>query len=442
MQVDILNLEWSSRRDRDRDAATLVCNYLRYQGLSIHEGSMFNSYFLINKLKPKILLMTNTTGATLNQNVARYAKNKKIKVVSLISEGNIKESDLDSFIWGHNREKISFEDLNMLWSNKCYDVILKKFPQLKQSLKISGSVGHDKYLIEKPHKNNNKTKKIIGVGCWGFNFYLEDNTTKNLSSHVINFFLEQRSKFNTILSSIIKLNQDCLFIIKEHPANTLGYVGSGIESCVDFPNVKIYKYDRSIVSCIYESDLWISYDSTTAMEAWLSNKQTCFLNPDKEEWPTPRDNIHTAQPIYGSLNELQCNIERIKKGEYIEGFLELKKKREEVIKEIITYNDGLNHVRAGNEIIKLFNSNSKLLPLDPSLKIPTLRDVFHQRFSWLKSNHFSFFNRSKLKKEDRFFWKQEEVNDLSLYFHNLQINLYKRLRLDKKKLLELECVVT
>ena len=30
MTIDVLNLEWNSSPSRDREVATLVCNYLKY----------------------------------------------------------------------------------------------------------------------------------------------------------------------------------------------------------------------------------------------------------------------------------------------------------------------------------------------------------------------------------------------------------------------------
>ena len=49
-KADVLNLEWSSFPSRDREMATLVCNYLRFQGYSVIEGSIFN-----RKNSPKAL---------------------------------------------------------------------------------------------------------------------------------------------------------------------------------------------------------------------------------------------------------------------------------------------------------------------------------------------------------------------------------------------------
>ncbi len=67
--IDILNLEWTSSNSRDRLAATLVNNYLKLQNYRIHEGSVFDGYYLIDSLKPKILFMTNSIGAHENRDL-------------------------------------------------------------------------------------------------------------------------------------------------------------------------------------------------------------------------------------------------------------------------------------------------------------------------------------------------------------------------------------
>lgn len=103
--IDVLNLEWDAALSRDRQMASLVCNYLRFQGVTVKEGSVFQGYELIRKYRPRILFFSNITGAQINYNVAVYAVRCGIKVVSLVSEGNFRESELDQFLWGWNEEK-------------------------------------------------------------------------------------------------------------------------------------------------------------------------------------------------------------------------------------------------------------------------------------------------------------------------------------------------
>ena len=55
--MDVLNLEWTSYPSRDRNMATLVCNYLRYMGVTVKESSVFCGFEMIDKLKPGLLFI-------------------------------------------------------------------------------------------------------------------------------------------------------------------------------------------------------------------------------------------------------------------------------------------------------------------------------------------------------------------------------------------------
>ena len=59
-------------------------------------------------------------------------------------------------------------------------MIVNNYPKLKKIIKISGSVGHDIFTIKKNINERKKTNKIvIGVGCWGFDFFRQ-KTIKSL----------------------------------------------------------------------------------------------------------------------------------------------------------------------------------------------------------------------------------------------------------------------
>lgn len=439
-KIDVLNLEWTSFSSRDREAATLVCNYLRYQGLSVHEGSIFNGFYLLKKYRPKILFITNTTGAFINQQVSRFAKKLKIPVITTISEGNLKEDYVQEMVWGHNKERISFEEKYLVWSSRSKKMILNHNKKLSNIVNISGSAGHDKYFILKNLLLNNikKHQVTIGVGCWGFDYYMSSSKGNDSIPQIDkDFFMKERDGFNEILSNIIKNNQDCKFIFKEHPGNLLGHIGSGIESCINFPNVEVYDNDKTIFDCILESDLWITYDSTTAMEAWLLDKQTCILNPSKSKWPHMRDQMHLSQPILNSVKDLQEAIDSIKSGDIISGFNDFKNIRKKVIKEVIEWNDGLNHVRVGNEIIEFISKKSKISSIDSMLALPSTKNVISQRLKWIIFQYFPFLSKPTKNEKSRLKWNKNELKAFSSKRMKQQSYFYDLFKLDREKLLKI-----
>ena len=216
----------------------------------------------------------------------------------------------------------------------------------------------------------------LGVGGL---IFLDKKRSKVFSNQTVSFFLDQREQFNEILYRLIKANQDCEFIIKEHPGNIFGHEGSAIESSIHFDNVKIYKNDKSMISCLKKSNIWITYDSTTAMEAWLMGKQTCLINPKTSSWPVARDQIHTGQPIALSAKEIIDFISCYKKSDCLPGFMELESKRKQIIKDIVGWTDGLNHVRAGNEIIKFLKGKRSLTKFDNRLITPKYIHIIRQK---------------------------------------------------------------
>ena len=92
-RVDVLSLEWTSYPSRDREAATLVCNYLKYMGVSVYEGSIFNGYFLIDRFNPKILFITNSVGSLLNLDIVKYAKAKELSVYPVCLRGILMKTE-------------------------------------------------------------------------------------------------------------------------------------------------------------------------------------------------------------------------------------------------------------------------------------------------------------------------------------------------------------
>ena len=294
-QVDILNLEWSSTPNRDRIVSTLISNYLRYQGFSVHEGCVFNGFELIRKLKPRLFFINGAIGAKINFELVKFAKSRGIHVVSLSAEGNFTEDKnvgIGPFFWGWNHSKKLVEDFNLVWSERVKGMIVAEYPELTSRIKVSGGVGFDVYQIDDkiPKRdflskyNKLEFETVVGVGCWDFGtMYKEDyrhsEILKRFTLEEIERFKNDGVIFNKIILQVVKNNPEILFIFKEHPGRQLEHKSSAIEGVDKFPNVLIFKREESVDKCINASDLWLVYESTTAMEAWLYGKNTFKINP-------------------------------------------------------------------------------------------------------------------------------------------------------------------
>jgi hypothetical protein len=405
----------------------LICNYLRLRGLNVVEECSFKGFEMIDKYRPKIFLIANGAGAILNFNLVKYASLKGIKVVTLVSEGNFRENKLASFYWGWNKEQVMYEDINMQWSERTKKMITKEYTNIAEKIKVSGGVGFDYYKIVCPCNKKDflikfgkeHYEKIIGIGCWDFspNFSKDPRYIDQLNNHgeaVIARFRNDRDSFNKILIEIIKNNQDILFILKEHPGNIWGYDMSGIEGCEKYSNALILKREP-IADCIAVSDFWLTYESTTVIEAWMLNKQTCLLNPSGIDFP--RANVYMGSPNYPDTISFQNAINIFYMDRTLPGFKELQIDRDFVTKETIQWDDGLNHVRAGNEIIRLLEDekNKDKRKTSLNLQIKKWKQFFLSRGFPIKKT----FTYHKLKEFD-----EDALHGLTQSVYNQQIIFY------------------
>lgn len=372
-KTDVISLEWTTTPSRDRVSATLVCNYLRLQGVSVKETSVWDGFQAIHSTRPKLLFITNTVGALENLELMRYAKRRNMLGVSLASEGNLQGDATyqSEMIWGWNKERKLHEDINMQWSGFSRDAMVSLHPELARRVKVSGGVGFDNYkisaaqpirqqLLRRYQKEN--YEKVVGVGCWDFGIFCPKDTRFSVFDALYEDsqkkrFVQDSFAFDEILTQLIRANQDTLFILKQHPGVQLGHIASGIAKAAQLKNVLVLTNEEPILACIQASDLWIVYESTTAMEAWLLGKLTCLLNPSGRDFP--RDKLNEGSPVFESAEQLQKVLNALYSGSEISEYTERSERRKQLIKGVIEWDDGLNHVRAGNKIIDLLMQPSK-----------------------------------------------------------------------------------
>jgi len=348
-------------------------------------------WYVVDKFKPDLVLFSATEGATNNLNFAKYLKSKGYPIVSLTSEGNYRESVIEIMLWG-NKDKILYEDKKFLWSQRCLNMVLKYYPELKQKIAVSGAVGFDRYrvysfmskkeFLEKYNKS--KYHKVIGYACWGFDLVRTEEEIKNITDRIMrneiekfksrygeNFsnYLVAKSNISNLLKETIKNNPDILFILKLHPG-TLDDDNTEIKG-LDFENVLVLKYEEEIADIINSCDIWTVFDSTTTFEAWLLNKSTIHLFP-------PAFNKDASTDFKGSVIATDCKTLQNYIDEYytsskIKDFEDKKSARKKIVEQIIQWDDGLNHVRVGEEIVKMIERKEPKILKD---SIPTRIKLF------------------------------------------------------------------
>ncbi len=452
-KVDVLNLEWTSYPSRDRETATLVCNYLRYMGFNVVEGPVHNGYKLLNFYKPKLFYITNTVGASINVEVMKYAKSLGIWCVSGVSEGNFRKERLDQYMWSKNKDRILYEDKWMLWTQRARELVLEKDPTLQTKLEVVGGAGFDRYkILTRDTAWFDKycsidVDFIVGVGCWNFGFTDPRDPRHKHYSRILNqkqmdFFKSDRDYFNIELCKLIEANPRIVFLLKEHPGSKLGHWASGIEGCDKYLNVHIVKNEVSIFQCLSVSNIWLSYQSTTAMEAWLMGTKTGLLNPSGTNFPL-RTNVHHGQPNFPDAVAWSEAIKKFQNTGKLPGFEELQSKRALITRDVIEWDDALNHVRAGNVIIKLLESEVQpsKFPKTPDVKRPSWKRRMRQRLMWqfcpYMRNHSGFNQYYELYRRT---WSDEELREFSSARMHQQLQYYKTRQLTREQLRKIKAI--
>jgi hypothetical protein len=448
---DVLILEWSTDLNRDRLVATLVANYLRYMNYNIVEGALQNGMLEIHKHKPKVLLLVNTIGSELGVKISLYAKKCGIIVVSFYGEGVFDVRTVDRDVWGKNFKKDpGIDDYRLVWNLPAYRLIRDNYPELIDTTFTSGSVGADNYLIDtysdklflNRYPKIKLYKKIVGVGCWDFGVFDEEDwrfprafKQYNQDVELINLFKRDAVLFNQELLKLVKKCPDVLFLIKEHPQrNRNTKNSSAINGVGKYENVQMISDDASIAETIKCCDIWLTYESTTAMEAWLLNKVTGLLNPSGVDAPTnwSKASYRSHQPNYKNVTEWKNAIDEYYSTKSLQMFSELSTDRAIALRNNFGMCDGLNHVRAGNFIINIIKNKHVNILINPSL------EVFLRGFRWYiavclkKVSLKQISNKYDIKE-----WNYRELKDYSNKIARLQERFYEKKNLSKDKLVKI-----
>lgn len=447
-RTDVLNLEWRSFPSRDRDASTLVANYLRLAGLSVVEGCVFEGYELIRRLKPKLLFISNSIGAEINLKLIKYAKSRGVLCISGSAEGNFRREGIEEFVWGHNREHVLYEDRLLLWSEQARSFTLEAFPELEGRVGVSGGVGFDLYRMIQPNRDwlwertgGRNYQKVVGVGCWDFGITSPDDPRYSYfldyyGEEAIRFFRKERDVFNQVLLELAGRNADVLFLLKEHPGRRQGYWASAIEGCEELPNVVIERNGVSIKDCLQVSDVWISFESNTAMEAWLYGIPTGLLNPGGTDFPN-RHEIHKGQPNFINADQWHEAIHACFSTGILPGFDAKAEVRERIIRHTIQWNDGLNHVRFGNSILDLIEQGDSCTPAAQAKsapRYPTAKERLREWLLWNGSPSLKAFSRpfANYWAQYRGQWDARQLAEFGARLMDMQQTFYRENDLDER----------
>ncbi len=333
----------------------------KYLNCNVEFAFLYDIHAICRK-KPDLLLLPNTIGSRLHFRAAKYAYINNIKVFALISEGNFRTDGTFNY-FGYNTDRKFYQEYICHWSERTKTFFDKEVPATTGKNVLTGATGFDRYIIysflsKKEYlkaKGLEKFNKVVGYAGWAFGKAYNPQgreelaTLFNNSTKGFKWVEEQMFKVEEILKSAIETFPDILFILKRHPneANptiTREYPNEMIR-LRKYPNVLYITGNENLHDLISVCDFWCAFESTTAMEAWLMNKQTLFLNPDPD---FNRDTTWLGTPVVKTPSGFINAINHYYSAGEIEGFEDRKlaENRARIIRDTIGFSDGCNHLRA------------------------------------------------------------------------------------------------
>ncbi|MEM7549076.1 MAG: hypothetical protein AAF363_05350 [Bacteroidota bacterium] len=361
-------------RDNGRDVEMLLP--LRFfaeelLGLSVQHAFLYD-YDAIRRYKPITVVLPNTIGSHEFFFISKYCFDQKIPVFALDSEGNFRTDGTFNH-WGYNTDQTYYQEYICCWSNRTRDYLISKEPLYKEKIVTVGGVGFDRYKIYRFMEKDDyfklrKTSKydyVVGYASWAFGKMHYNKGRDSLVSYFkgdrskLSIMEQQRKEVEEILKHSIEHNPDVLFILKKHPLERrpteLGDARNEINNLRDYPNVIIEEGEISIGDLINVCDVWLSFESTTAIEAWLLNKPTILIRTNPQFTNTLEEKgLVDSQCIADTSISLQNYIHNLKEKGLISEFKdeEKHKNRKEVVNKSIGFDDGFNHIRAGIYLYK------------------------------------------------------------------------------------------
>ena len=368
MGQTVLFINWTTRgRDVEIDLP-LMYFFEKVFGWRVEHASMFNLPRILS-LKPDIVLMPNTTGGVRQVEISELVEQSGFPLFSHVSEGMFREENLDEFIWGAgcNKKRLC-ENLSMYWSDRCVKLAVSRYPELKNKILCSGAVGVDKYQFKESSKIQIPGyQRYIGFAAFDYHNIIQKKERFINENGIVAFnrLLRNLEKTNEILKNIIETNKDICFFLKSHPGDGEGKISLEFEGLEKYKNTLFVDKKASIFDVIASSDIWLSFNSSTNLEAWLLEKPTISLLTDP--------GFFSSEIIHGAVN---CNnpsvinnyIKEFYLTNKIQDFEKKNKFRESMVHDYIGFDDGMNHVRYV-KFVKDYLDNVQKLSKIPRWKV-------------------------------------------------------------------------
>jgi surface carbohydrate biosynthesis protein len=333
----------------------------KYEKFDVEFEFIWNAH-KIKKKDPDLVILPNTRGHGLYYELALYCRENDVLVYCHDSEGNFSTDNKDYNYWAYNLIQDTVCPIHFTWNNRIKDFLENKYNIPSERLVVSGAPGFDKYqyLAYKTKKeilgnyNLGHFSKVVGYAGWAFgklyNKEINDvlNFLKMPGELGKKWLIEQRDAVESALKHAIEANPDVLFLLKKHPRENfesdMRDSRNEMNQLKEYPNVLYLKDEEEIQDLIHISDLWIAFESTSIMEAWLLGKPTLMINPVSD---FNRSDIFKGSVIAKNENDVLMAIEALYSENLHDYFnpQDVLSERHNIISNSIGFADGMNHLR-------------------------------------------------------------------------------------------------
>jgi len=350
---------------RELESSSLIAYHLERFGYRA-VWAKIEDLFMIDLIKPEAVLLSDTYNPE-NLIAARYIKDRGYPLITFEAEVTYYPNYFpDLMVWGWNKEKVMYEDLVLIASDYVKDILAKQGKDTTKCV-TTGVHRFDIYpsttFLDK--KGFTKTydlsddKKIVSYASWGFeSFFDKENALlfyyTDYDDPLCERIRQFKNKIHDWLEGLIQNMPDVIFVLKLHPATELASSEvSGLES---YYNVLVIRSETLAPDLISASDVWITFNSTTILEAYYFDKPVliCSLDPELDKILVP----------YVAGADCVRTVEQAR--DLIRSYLENRSplpdhslERQRICREFVNDFDGLNAYRCAQAVHRFFTTNKQ-----------------------------------------------------------------------------------
>ena len=402
----------------------------------------------LNRDKPHLVLLPNIRGHHMYFRLAQICSQHNIPVFAHESEGNFR-TDGSYEYWGYNLDKQFYQDWVCCWSERTQNFLTNLRPEQSSKIVRTGAPGFDRYLFGKFASRESLLKKwkkegfqkVVGYAGWAFGrIHGINRDTALIHIHPdfetrFQWAETQRKYVESTLESTIQQFPDILFILKRHPKEIFEHETQQVKNemigLIHYPNVVYIVNEEPIHDLIAISDVWMGFETTTSMEAWLLGKPTILIN---QETDFVRTQVYKGSAIAKDTNQLQQMIVSFYQESKIAEFekQELEIERNKVFSSSIGYSDGYNHIRTAyflKQSLDKLTPDERIFPV----KIGWYFTLFYYFYHFVKPFYYRsiFAALPKLKKTLFIFekWPLKEIHKRKADITSFLKDFYEKRRL-------------